>query len=69
MLRRMGGFDPAIGPGTPTRSGEDLWLFMRLAQEGYVLGFEPASLVHHTHRRDMDGLRRQIYSYGVGWGP
>jgi hypothetical protein len=24
--------------------------------------------VHHTHRRDGDGLRRQIEGYGIGWG-
>ena len=67
VLRQVGGFDIRIGPGTPTQSGEDLWMFMQLAQRGYALGFEPASLVHHTHRRDEEGLRRQIFSYGVGW--
>jgi GT2 family glycosyltransferase len=67
VLRDIGGFDTAIGPGTPTQSGEDLRLFMRLAQRGLALGFEPASVVRHTHRRDEEGLRKQITAYGIGW--
>ena len=64
----LGGFDLALGAGTPCRGGEDLVMFARLAWRGYSVGFEPAALVHHTHRRGRTELRRQIEGYGVGWG-
>jgi len=64
----LGGFDRALGTGTPTCGGEDLAMFARLIWQGYSIGFEPAALVLHTHRREDDGLRRQIEGYGIGWG-
>lgn len=67
-LRDLGGFDIALGAGTPTCGGEDLAMFARLIWRGYSIGFEPAALVHHTHRRDDQGLRRQVEGYGVAWG-
>jgi GT2 family glycosyltransferase len=67
-LRDLGGFDLALGTGTPACGGEDLAMFARLIWRGDSVGFEPAALVHHTHRRDGDGLRRQIEGYGIGWG-
>ncbi len=67
-LRELGGFDVALGAGTPTCGGEDLSMFARLIWRGYSVGFEPGALVHHTHRRDDQGLRGQIEGYGVGWG-
>ena len=68
MLRELGGFDLALGAGTEARGGEDLVMFARLAWRGYGVGFEPAALVHHTHRRDAGSLERQIEGYGVGYG-
>lgn len=67
-LLDLGGFDLALGAGTPTCGGEDLAMFARLIWRGSSVGFEPAAVVHHTHRRDDEGLRRQIEGYGVGWG-
>jgi glycosyltransferase involved in cell wall biosynthesis len=67
-LRDLGGFDLALGTGTPACGGEDLAMFARLIWRGDSVGFEPAAVVHHTHRRDGDGLRRQIEGYGIGWG-
>ena len=43
-------------------------MFARLAWRGYAVGFEPAAIVHHTHRRDEASLERQIKGYGVGYG-
>ena len=59
-LRELGGFDLALGAGTDARGGEDLLMFARLAWRGYSIGFEPAAIVHHTHRRDEASLERQI---------
>lgn len=66
-LRELGGFDLALGAGTDARGGEDLMTFARLAWRGYSIGFEPAAIVHHTHRRDEASLERQIYGYGLGY--
>lgn len=65
-LRETGGFDPALGAGTPSQGGEDIAMFARLAWEGRRLGFEPAALVFHRHRPDEASLERQIEGYGVG---
>jgi hypothetical protein len=67
-LDEAGGFDLALGAGTPTCGGEDLAMFARLIWRGHSIGFEPAAVVHHCHRRDDAGLRRQIEGYGIGWG-
>ncbi len=67
-LRDLGGFDLALGAGTDARGGEDLLMFARLAWRGCGVGFEPAAIVHHTHRRDDASLQSQIKGYGVGYG-
>jgi len=67
-LRELGGFDCALGGGTDSQGGEDLAVFARLAWRGYAVAFEPASIVHHTHRREETSLDRQIKGYGVGYG-
>ncbi|HTU84416.1 MAG TPA: glycosyltransferase [Solirubrobacteraceae bacterium] len=67
VLRAMGGFDVALGTGTPTHGGEDLAMLMELIAEGYRLAYEPRAIVHHTHRATLDDLERQIHGYGVGF--
>lgn len=66
VLRRMGGFDPALSVGTPARGGEDLAAFFGIISRGYRLVYEPAAVVFHSHRRDYPGLKNQIRGYGVG---
>ena len=66
FLRSVGGFDPALGPGSPAQGGEDLTLFFQAVTRGYKLVYESAALVYHPHRRDYSGLRKQIYQYGIG---
>src|SRR6266487_1430225 len=66
FLRRVGGFDPALGPGSPARGGEELALFFQTVTQGYKLVYEPASVAYHPHHREYADLRRQIYNYGVG---
>ncbi len=66
-LRTEGGFDVLLGPGTPTHGGEDIVLWMRLAWRGYSLGFEPAALAFHVHRRNDQQLQGQISDNGVGF--
>ncbi len=66
VLRSLGNFDPMLGNGTPTLGGVDVEAFFRVVINGYQLVYEPASIVHHLHRRDYDRLKKQIYGYGVG---
>jgi len=67
VLRAAGGFDVALGTGTPSRGGEDLAVLVELLTAGHALGYEPNAFVHHTHRATLAGLERQIYGYGVGF--
>lgn len=66
ILRRVGGFDPALGAGSLALSGEDFDAWFRILREGYQIVYEPSAIVHHSHRKDYGALRRQIYGYGVG---
>ncbi|ADI13656.1 glycosyltransferase [Truepera radiovictrix] len=66
-LFAFGGFDPALGPGSQGVGGEDLAAFFDVVTHGYTLVYQPAALLWHYHRRDYEGLRRQIYGYGVGF--
>jgi glycosyltransferase involved in cell wall biosynthesis len=65
-LLEAGGYDGALGNGTPARAGEDWELFLRLFRHGHAAAYAPGAIVHHRHRRDMDGLLGQIHDYGVG---
>jgi GT2 family glycosyltransferase len=66
VLKSWGAFDPCLGIGSPTHSGEDLAAFIRLLWGGWQLVYQPTALVWHHHRDTYDGLRRQVYGYGVG---
>jgi GT2 family glycosyltransferase len=67
-LKRIGGFDPALGAGTLARGGDDLAAFFKVVQGGYRLVYEPEALLWHHHRREEAGMRRQAFSYGMGLG-
>jgi GT2 family glycosyltransferase len=66
FLKSEGGFDPALGPGRPTRGGEDLAAYFHVIRRGYSLVYEPSALLYHQHRRDYVGLQKQMYDYGIG---
>ena len=63
----VGGFDEALGPGTPARAAEDVDLLYRLANAGCTLRYEPDAVVYHelkTRRARVGG--RYGYGYGLG---
>jgi glycosyltransferase involved in cell wall biosynthesis len=66
VLRDIGGFDPALGNGTPALGGVDSEALLRTVLAGHRIAYDPAAIVWHTHRPDYAGLQRQVYSYGVG---
>ncbi len=67
VLEAAGGFDVALGAGTPTHGGEDLAILVELIASGHKLAYEPAAIAFHTHRRTTEELRRQVSGYGVGF--
>jgi GT2 family glycosyltransferase len=66
VLAEVGGFNEALGAGTPAAGGEDLNLFMRLILAGHRLVYEPSAVVSHVHRTDLAELSRQMRAYGSG---
>lgn len=65
-LRALGGFDEALGAGSPTRGGEDLDAFQAVYLAGGTVAYWPAALVRHHHRADRAALVEQMYGYGLG---
>lgn len=68
VVRRIGGFDPSLGVGTPTGGGEDLDIFLRVLHSGATLAVEPAAVVWHRHRAELAELTVQARGYGTGLG-
>jgi glycosyltransferase involved in cell wall biosynthesis len=66
-LREIGGFDHALDTGAPLPGGGDLDIFYRLIRAGHVLVYEPSYMVFHEHRASKSALRRQYYSWGLGF--
>ena len=70
LLRRVGGFDPALGFG-----GEDIELGFRLEREGMRLHYDPSLVVDHFHPQDLDTIipRMRVVARGgravteAGW--
>ncbi len=66
VLAQIGGFDVALGAGTPSLAGAETLAFTLTLLSGYRIAYEPAALMRHHHRRDLDSLRRQLHGYSVG---
>jgi glycosyltransferase involved in cell wall biosynthesis len=67
-LAAVGPFDTALDVGTPATGAGDLDMFHRLLVAGMHARYEPAALIHHHHRREMDALYRQIGANGRSFG-
>lgn len=67
LLKRLGGFDEALDTGPPLPGGGDLDIFYRVVRAGYPLVYEPRCLVRHRHRRAYAQLRRQYWTWGLGF--
>ena len=66
-LRSIGGFDEALDTGSRLPGGGDLDIFYRLVRAGHVIVSEPRCLVLHQHRRTHEELRRQLWTWGLGF--
>lgn len=67
VLRAMGGADPALGAGTLARSAAEFPLLFNVLKHRYQLVYAPAAIVRHSHHREYEQFRRQLYGYGVGF--
>jgi glycosyltransferase involved in cell wall biosynthesis len=67
ILRELGGFDEALDTGAPLPGGGDLDIFYRIIRAGHVLVYEPSFMVFHEHRASDSALRRQYYTWGLGF--
>jgi O-antigen biosynthesis protein len=65
LARRLGGFDIALGSGTPFAAGENLDFCLRLLRAGYAIAYEPRAIVSHDQ---ADARSRQAFRRGVGLG-
>ena len=66
LLAELGGFDEALGAGSPAGGGEELDVFVRVLRAGRPLVYEPSAIVWHVHRGEPRASRRQLFFYGVG---
>ena len=67
VLIELGGFDEALDTGASLPGGGDLDIFYRVIRAGHPLVYEPRYLVFHEHRRARAALRRQYWSWGLGF--
>lgn len=67
VLRKLGGFDEALDTGAPLPGGGDLDIFYRVIRAGFPLVYEPQYLVFHQHRREVERLRHQYWTWGLGF--
>lgn len=66
-LLAVGGFDEALGVGTPTCGGEDIAMLLEMLMAGNRLAYEPSAIIHHSHRPTLAELEQQIHGYGIGF--
>lgn len=64
----IGGFDPALDAGTPTRAGGDLEFIFRLLKAGHAACYDPAAVVRHEHRATLEDATSQVEGWGTGLG-
>lgn len=66
VIERIGGFDTALGAGTPAMGSEDTLAFTQVLVSGGTIVYQPTAVTHHYHRRDFEGLEKQMVGYGAG---
>ncbi|BCJ46765.1 hypothetical protein GCM10010168_37130 [Actinoplanes ianthinogenes] len=66
VIERIGGWDTALGAGTPAMGSEDTLAFTQVLLAGGTIVYQPTAVTHHYHRRDFAGLEKQMVGYGTG---
>jgi len=65
-LVRLGGFDVALGAGSPAMGSEDTKVFSQILSNGGSVVYQPTAVTYHFHRREQSELERQMIGYGSG---
>ncbi len=65
-LAAIGGFDVALGAGTPARGAEDTAAIADVMLADIALVWQPSAFVRHAHFPTFEGAGRQVEGYGVG---
>lgn len=65
VFSTVGDFDERLGAGASGCS-EDSEMWYRVMAEGMTCRYEPTAVVYHFHRRDMEGLNKQLFNYMRG---
>jgi glycosyltransferase involved in cell wall biosynthesis len=65
-LRAVGGFDSCLGAGTRTHGCEETRVLSLLLSSGHTVLHWPGAITWHTHRREMQALKKQLYGYSAG---
>jgi GT2 family glycosyltransferase len=68
VLRRLGGFDLALGVKTPSEGGEDLAALLDVVLAGHCLAYVPTAIVWHPDPPDAGSFLAKLESYAVGLG-
>jgi GT2 family glycosyltransferase len=66
LLARLGGFDPALGPGTLAHDGDDVEALLRVLLSGHAVVADPAAIVWHAHPSEYGELEDRVWGYGIG---
>lgn len=67
LLLALGGFDEALDTGAPLPGGGDLDIFYRVLRSGRAIVYEPRYAVYHEHRETLPQLKRQYWTWGLGF--
>jgi GT2 family glycosyltransferase len=66
VIDLVGPFDERLDAGTPTCSGGDHEMFVRILAAGYQIVYDPAAVSWHRHRRTYGEVQDTLHGYGVG---
>lgn len=66
VAEKVGYFDERLDVGAAGCNGDsEMWF--RILAHGHTIRYNPLAVVHHEHRRELGGLKKQIFSYMRGF--
>lgn len=66
VLEEVGLFDELLDVGAAGCNGDsEMWY--RILESGHTIRYNPRAVVYHEHRREMEGLKKQIFYYMRGF--